>query len=246
MINLRILANKTNLYNNTDFLQKTSKSPQYLEGVGFSIAITKDNKFVVFSPVTDNQATIQTITSKNLEELKHLDLLTLDDALLFYKERNSKLKIFLNLLPSTIPITSEEGLEALKNINENYVSYLLETLTSYQSLNLYIGSSNVSLIQLLKKENISWKLGVVLFGGNMNYIDVDFYLFGTGLLNDEIFKQQLDLKKEVMLYLGTASDLSTTYEFFRGEKSTALAQSIFDELLFLNDYPDIFYKIFKE
>lgn len=246
MINLRILANKTNLYNNTEFLQKTSKPMQYLDGVGFNIAITKDNKFVVFSPISDNQTTIQTITNKNLQELKYLDLLTLDDALKFYQRKNSKLKIFLNLIPSKIPITSEEGLEALKNINENYASNLLKLLTPYTSLNLYLGSSNISLINILKTQKIVWKLGVVLYGGNMNYIDVDFYVFGTGLLSGEIFKQQLDLKKEVMLYIGTADDLSRTYEFFRGETSTALANEIFDQILFLNDYPELFFKLFQD
>ena len=79
----------------------------------------------------------------------------------------------------------------------------------------------------------------------MNYIDADFYVFGTGLLSDEIFNQQLEQNKEVILYLGTANDLSTTYEFFRGEKSTALANSIFDKILFLNDYPELFFKLFS-
>lgn len=242
---MRILANKTNLYNNTDFLQKSIEESATLEGVGFNVAITKDNQFVIFSPVSDNQTTIQTITSKNLKELESLDLLTLKDILIFYQGKKSKLKIFLNLLPSTIPVTSEESLMALKNINENYAKYLLEILLPYQDLNLYLGSVNASLIKLLKNAKIPWKKGIVLFGGNMNYIDTDFYVFGTGLLNDEIFNQQLQLNKEVMLYLGTASDLSTTYEFFRGEKSTALAHTIFERILFLNDYPDLFFKLFS-
>ncbi len=242
---MRILANKTNLYNNLDFLQQSTEEENNLEGVGFNVAITKDNQFVIFSPVSDNQTTIQTITSKNLNELEHLDLLTLKDTLDFYQNKKSKLKIFLNLLPSTIPITSEKSLLALKGINENYAKNLLDIIRSYQTLNLYLGSVNASLIELLKVQNISWKTGIVLFGGNMNYIDVDFYVFGTGLLSEEIFNQQLELKKEVILYLGTASDLSTTYEFFKGEKSTALAHSIFDQIMFLNDYPDLFLKIFS-
>lgn len=243
---MRILANKTDLYNNIDFLQKSTEENKNLDGVGFNVAITKDNQFVIFSPVSNNQTTIQTITSKNLKELESLDLLTLNDTLSFYQGKKSKLKIFLNLLPSTIPITSEESLMTLKNINENYAKYLLEILRPYQNLNLYLGSVNASLIQLLKVENSSWKLGIVLFGGNMNYIDTDFYVFGTGLLSDEIFSQQLELNKEVMLYLGNANDLSVTYEFFKGEKSTALAHSIFEKILFLNDYPDLFFKLFSD
>lgn len=242
---MRILANKTNLYNNTDFLQKTKEKIKYLEGVGFNVAITKDNEFVIFSPVTDNQTTIQTITNKNLKELTYLDLLTLKDILLFYQKNKSTMKIFLNLLPSSIPITSEESLLTLKNINDNYASHLLEVLRPYPDLNLYIGSVSASLIQLFKKLPQNWKTGIVLFGGNINYIDVDFYVFGTELLNDKIFKQQLDLAKEVILYLGTANDLTVAYEYFRGEKATALASSIFNSILFLNDYPELFFKIFS-
>ncbi len=245
MINLKILANKTDLYNNKEFLQKTSQKIKYLEGVGFNIAITKDNQFVIFSPVSNNQATIQTITNKNLKELTSLDLLTLNDALSFYQQRGSQNKIFLNLLPATIPIVSEESLEDIKNINKNYVKYLLKSLKPYENLNLYLGSVNSSLMQLLESENIPWKKGIVLFGGNLNYIDVDFYVFGTELLNGEIFSQQLKLNKEVILYLGDANDLLIAYQFFRGETATALANSIFDEILFLNDYPELFLKLFS-
>ncbi len=242
---MQILANKTDLYNNTEFLEVTSKPIKDLEGVGFNVAITKDNQFVIFSPVTDNQTTIQTITNKNLEELTHLDLLTLKEALTFYKKQKSSHKIFLNLLPTTIPVTSEENLLALKNINTNYIEHLLNELNSYQDLNLYLGSVNVSFIELLKTKNIPWKKGIVLFGGNLNYIDVDFYVFGTGFLSDEIFHQQLQLNKEIIVYLGTANDLTLTYNFFKGEKSTALSNSIFNQILFLNDYPELFYKIFS-
>lgn len=245
MINLKILVNKTDLYNNAEFLKKTSQKIKYLEGVGFNIAITKDNQFVVFSPISNNQATIQTITNKNLKELTYLDLLTLKDVLTFYQQKQSQNKIFLNLLPSTIPITSEESLETIKNINQNYTKHLLETLKPYENLNLYLGSVNASLMQLLKSENMPWKKGIVLFGGNLNYIDVDFYVFGTELLNAEIFNQQLKSNKEVILYLGDANDLTIAYKFFRGETSTALANSIFDDILFLNDYPELFFKLFS-
>ena len=246
MINLKILVNKTDLYNNAEFLQKTSQKLKYLEGVGFNVAITKDNQFVIFSPVSNNQATIQTISNKNLKELTSLDLLTLNDVLAFYQERKSQIRIFLNLLPSGIPITSEESLEMLKSINENYITYLLNTLKPYENLNLYLGSVSASLIGLLKAQKTPWKNGIVLFGGNINYIDVDFYVFGTELLSDVIFKQQLDLKKEVIVYLGNANDLTIAYEFFRGETATALASSIFDEIFFLNDYPELFVKLFSK
>lgn len=246
MIKLKILANKTDLYNNIDFLKKSVKMKSPLEGVGFNIAITKDNKFVVFSPVSDNQTTIQTIANKNLNELKSLDLLTLDYILSFYKAEKYRFKIFLNLIPSSIPITSEESLEALKNINNNYIENLLKAIAPYQDLNLYLGSISDSLINLLKEKKSFAKLGIVLFGGNLNYSDVDFYLFGTGLLSDEIFKQQLDLKKEVMVYVGTSNDLSLVYEHFKGEKSTALANEIFDQILFLNDYPELFFRLFSK
>lgn len=242
---MKIFANKTNLYNNMEFLENTVKASKPLEGVGFNVAITKDNNFVIFSPVLNNQTTILTIANKNLNELASLDLLTLDYVLKFYDEYNTTLKIFLNLLPSSIPINSEESLNALKDINRNYAVNFLEIINKYPNLNLYIGSVNSSLVQLLKGKSLKHKLGIVLFGGNLNYIDVDFYVFGTGFLNDEIFKQQLNLGKEVMLYVGTSNDMYITYEYFRGEKSTALAQNIFNDIYFLNDYPVLFIKLFS-
>lgn len=242
---MKIFANKTNLYNNNDFLISSVKQ-ENLSGVGFNLAMTKDNKFMIFTPAFNNQATIQTIASKNLNEIENLDILTLDYILEFYTKNKTNLKIFFNLLPATIPVTSEETLETLKNINNNYVFHLTKALENYQNLNIYLGSINSNLIQLLKSKNLKQKLGIVLFGGNLNYMDVDFYVFETALLSDQIFKQQLDLGKEIILYIGTINDLNTTYEHFKGEKSTALAGSIFNQIYFLNDYPELFFNLFKE
>ena len=76
---MKILAHKSNLYNNKNFIESVNKL-EGLTGVMLDIVMTKDKKILVFSPVTANKITINTIQNNNLSELTYYDILTLDDA----------------------------------------------------------------------------------------------------------------------------------------------------------------------
>ena len=93
---MKIIAHKSNLYNNKTFIESVN-SIEGLTGVMLDIVMTKDKQVLVFSPVTTNKITINTIQNNNLSELTYYDILTLDDALNMLN--NFKGKIIINLLP---------------------------------------------------------------------------------------------------------------------------------------------------
>ena len=93
---MKIIAHKSNLYNNKTFIESVN-SIEGLTGVMFDIVMTRDKQVLVFSPVTTNKITINTIQNNNLSELTYYDILTLDDALNMLN--NFKGKIIINLLP---------------------------------------------------------------------------------------------------------------------------------------------------
>ena len=67
---MKILAHKSNLYNNKNFIESVNKL-EGLTGVMLDIVMIKDKKILVFSPVTTNKITINTIQNNNLSELTY-------------------------------------------------------------------------------------------------------------------------------------------------------------------------------
>ena len=113
---MKIIAHKSNLYNNKTFIEGINNI-EGLTGVMLDIVMTKDKQVLVFSPVTTNKITINTIQNNNLEELTYYDILTLDDALSMLN--NFKGKIIINLLPLNEALLIEDYQKVVSN-NLNY------------------------------------------------------------------------------------------------------------------------------
>ena len=57
---MKIIAHKSNLYNNKTFIEGIN-SIEGLTGIMLDIVMTRDKQVLVFSPVTTNKITINTI-----------------------------------------------------------------------------------------------------------------------------------------------------------------------------------------
>ena len=77
---MKIIAHKSNLYNNKTFIESVN-SLDGLTGVMLDIVMTRDKQVLVFSPVTTNKITINTIQNNNLSELTYYDILKLYESL---------------------------------------------------------------------------------------------------------------------------------------------------------------------
>lgn len=109
---------------------------------------------------------------------------------------------------------------------------------------MYLHSDSRSLLEIIKKEKIDTKLGFQIVGFDLNYIDVDYYVFTTDMLNLPLIKQQIDLNKEVMIYIENEYDVSYLYDLFKGKEKNDLSIFISNHINLIGKYPAILNKIF--
>ena len=64
------------------------------------------------------------------------------------------------------------------------------------------------------------------------------------MLNFPLIKQELDLKKEVVIYIGNDYEMSLVYDLLFGSKKDKLANDIKDKISLMGNYPDLLQKTF--
>lgn len=232
---MMIIAHKSNLYNNKNFIEAVNNL-EGLTGVMLDIVMTKDKKVLVFSKVTTNKITINTIQNNNLSELQYYDILSLDDALMLLK--NFKGKIIINLLPLNEALLIDDYQKVVAD-NLNYTEEVKKIIDRYLYLNIYICSSSYNLLYQITKIFINNQKGVILDENSGSYIDVDFYIFIPSMLNEKIMKEQLKLNKEVMIIMEDADDIAIVLGFLEKNKTNK------DNYQYITNHAKVFYNTIK-
>ncbi|HIS38015.1 MAG TPA: hypothetical protein IAB45_00695 [Candidatus Onthousia faecavium] len=232
---MMIIAHKSNLYNNKNFIEAVNNL-EGLTGVMLDIVMTKDKKVLVFSKVTTNKITINTIQNNNLSELQYYDILSLDDALMMLK--NFKGKIIINLLPLNEALLIDDYQKVVAD-NLNYTEEVKKIIDRYLYLNIYICSSSYNLLYQITKIFINNQKGVILDENSGSYIDVDFYIFIPSMLNEKIMKEQLKLNKEVMIIMEDADDIAIVLGFLEKNKTNK------DNYQYITNHAKVFYNTIK-
>ena len=232
---MKIIAHKSNLYNNKTFIEKVN-SLERLTGVMLDIVMTKDKKVLVFSRVTNNKITINTIQNNDLSELIYYDILTLEDALTMLN--NFKGKIIINLLPLNEALLVEDYQKVVSN-NLSYTEEVKKVTDKFPNLNIYVCSSSYNLLYQIIRIFINNKKGVILSENSGNYIDVDFYIFVPSMLNEKIMAEQLSIGKEVMLIMEGADDISIVINFLENNRNNK------ENYQYITNHAKIFYYSFN-
>lgn len=210
----------------------------YLDGIALNIVKTKDNVLVVINLSSQSSTFVKTISSNEVVNLKGFEMIPLLEIMTYLDKIGYKKKVILNIIPyQPIRLTEDEN----KLLVEEYKQYAknLKEMTENSNLDIYIHSISRTLVNFLKHENIKAKLGFAFGGFDLNYIDVDYYLFTVDMLNFPLMKQQLDNNKEVIIYIGTEYELSYVYDISRGNKMTKLTDEVFKNTYLMGDYPEI-------
>ena len=232
---MMIIAHKSNLYNNKNFIEAVNNL-EGLTGVMLDIVMTKDKKVLVFSRVTTNKITINTIQNNNLSELLYYDILGLDEALTMLKD--FKGKIILNLIPLNEALLIDDYQKVVAD-NLNYTEEVKKVVSKYPSLNIYVCSSSYNLLYQITKIFVNNKKGVILDENSGSYIDVDFYIFIPSMLNEKIMREQLSLNKEVMIIMEDADDITIVLEFLEDNMTNK------DNYQYITNHAKIFYNIMR-
>ncbi len=232
---MMIIAHKSNLYNNKNFIEAVNNLAG-LTGVMLDIVMTKDKKVLVFSRVTTNKITINTIQNNNLSELQYYDILSLDEALSMLKD--FKGKIIINLIPLNEALLIDDYQKVVAD-NLNYTEEVKKVVSKYPYLNIYICSSSYNLLYQITKIFVNNKKGVILDENSGSYIDVDFYIFIPSMLNERIMREQLSLNKEVMIIMEDADDITIVLEFLEDNMTNK------ENYQYITNHAKIFYNIMR-
>ena len=228
---MMIIAHKSNLYNNKNFVESVNQL-EGLAGIMLDVVMTKDKQVLVFSRVTTNKITINTIQNNNLNEISYYDILTLEDALTMLE--NFKGKIIINLLPLNEALLIEDYQKVVDN-NLRYTEVVKTITDKFVHVNIYICSSSYNLLYQIIRVFPNDKHGVILDENSGSYIDVDFYIFVPNMLDERIMSEQLSLKKEVMIMMEDCDDLSIVLSFLEDNRNNK------ENYQYITNHAKIFY-----
>lgn len=208
MINLKIIAKKEGVYNYEAFINQSIES-DYITGIFLEITVTKDKEVLIFSPVDSNYTSIGSIQNNTLGTIKQQSTVLLDGLLQTLD--NYKKKIFLQLLPFDSIVITDKNFEQIAQYYEGFVNIVLKIIAKYPNLDISICSTNHSVLYHLLNKKTKYKIGMIFAPENLNYMDVDYYVFDGTNINTVLINELFNQNKDVMIRLGEHTDISDVY-----------------------------------
>ncbi len=242
---MNLIIQKSIKYNMQDFFNKVIDL-DFVDGISMNVGVTKDDEIVIFNLSSGNDELVKSIYSNTYTELKNLELVMLEDVLNYLNNIKYKGRVMLNIIPLEHKCITEEETKALMEKIKKFINNLESLLKDKTNLHMYLHSTSRNLITLLKNKGLKASIGFAVTTTDLNYIDTDYYVFAYEMINLILIKQELDLKKEVYLYLGSAYEMSSIFDYLRGDKATPLARELYDKLNLIGDYPDTMKKTFLD
>lgn len=191
-------ASTKNVANNTlDAIYLGLNAP-YIDGFKFKLYLTKDKEIITLSD------DIVELYTKGLNEI---DDYTLKDFLLFnvgskvQKQQIVTLRQILYVFQNTNKYLILELADQKEN-NALFTDLVLNMIRSYSnSINIYLESENVEIVEYLKSTDNSYPIGIRVTENSRDnwYIDVDFYDINTTLLDDFNIREKVEENKLIMI-----------------------------------------------
>lgn len=241
---MKLIIQKGEKYTNEDFFKQVIHY-EYIDGITLNVAKTNDDVLVVFNLASSSNVLIKNIYESSYQQLKNLEVISLETVIRYLSQINYPKKILLNLIPyKLMQLTEEQN----KLLIEEYKTYARLLKNCLQDINLQIGIHSVSrsLLEFVRKSNITTSFGFAVVGYDLNYIDVDYYIFTVDMLNLPLIKQQIGLGKDVIIYIQNDFELSFIYDMFLGAKKTDLTKEIYKDVHLMGNYPEVLKKTFDK
>lgn len=191
-------ASTKNVANNTlDAIYLGLNAP-YIDGFKFKLYLTKDKEIITLSD------DIVELYTKGLNEI---DDYTLKDFLLFnvgskvQKQQIVTLRQILYVFQNTNKYLILELADQKEN-NALFTDLVLNMIRGYSnSINIYLESENVEIVEYLKSTDNSYPIGIRVTEESTDnwYIDVDFYDINTTLLDDFNIRDKVKENKLIMI-----------------------------------------------
>lgn len=240
---MNLIIQKNSKYVLPEFFSKIINY-DYIEGISLNVVKTNDNVLVVINLSTSETSYLKTIYSNSFVNLKGFEMIPLSEVMKYLKRINYKKKVFLDIIPYQPTKLTEEQNKLLTTEYKEYAALLKDVIGDDNILDIYIHSISRTLIDFIRYEEINAKFGFALVGFDLNYIDLDYYVFTVEMLNLPLIKQELEQNKMIIIYVGTEYELSYLYDIFKGDKKTYLTEEIFKNIYIMGDYPEILKEVF--
>ena len=229
---MKILFYNNILYDVETFNKQVLQNPN-VDGIVMNVVMTKDGKMIIVI-FSDEGVIVQGLENYTYEQTKEDAFILLDEVL----SLNINKRVLINA------IISPQYLN-YKDI-ERYTTNLTDIINRHQNVDVSVFSVSYPLITALKPKLIKNKIGVLLNPNNATYVDVDFYIFPSILLNTSILNQQFRNGKELMILLQSFGDLNSLNNFFTDETNkNQLSRQLINSISVLTRYPDITYNTIK-
>lgn len=241
---MRIIFQKSNNLNTYDFFSESMKKDS-VTAVTFNITYTKDKEIVVFNTSSVGDAVTNTINNSTFNALQGYEIFLLDELLNELTKNKFNKEIYINLVYSNPSILSDDNIKEITLGLNNYVDELKKIVSKYPILKMAFHSSSRNLVTILKDKMTNEKIGIVISGDDLTFIDVSYYIILASDLSDIIVDTLLKNNKEVNIYISTEYYISYVYQHYLGEKSTPELQEKFKKLGIVTIYPEIISKVFN-
>ncbi len=205
---MNIVLYKDTFYNSMEMYNELS-TQEYLDGIIVSLSMTKDGIILVYNFSIEGSTYVRSVQNQNFNELKENSFQTLNDFLNLYK--NCQKNIIFNLVGTPNQMDKP-------NRNEQFVKNFKEIIKNYTQLNLYVSSAYDDIITYIIKYLDNVKKGMLVYEGNLNYYDVDFYIVSDEIFDTEVVAQQIKFEKEIMIKLNSCDSIKNILDEFKKNK----------------------------
>lgn len=242
---MKIIAQKSDILNSYNFF-KQALSNEKIDGISLNVAYTKDNELVIFNTQLLNAAIINTIENSDISELQNYEIIKLDEILESLEKQNMEKDIYLNIIPFKTGIINDKNINQVTNRINEYLNKLKTIVNNHQNLKINIHSISRNFVTIIKQKITNHRIGFVVSGEDMTFIEIDYYIIQSNLINDNIINQLLNQNKEVLIYIQSDYYLSYVYDHYLGENSTLYLQNTSKKLNIITNYPEIVNKLFNQ
>ena len=212
-------------------------STDYIDGVALDIAYTIDDVFIMYDRdslllTTQGKGYFQTSTYNDLlhynigTKVLNARVVTLKETLEVYKNSNKLLILGL----------SYQGAKT-----EQYTYQILELISQYPNINIYLKSADREILNILKNTPSKARIGVIINDNNRDEInnDYDFYVINDYGVNKDLILKKMNANKDIMTELiQYPNDLINAYYTY--------GKYILFKLFIIAKEPKALYDTFKE
>lgn len=191
-------ASTKNVANNTLDAIYLGLKASYIDGFKFKLYLTKDKEIITLS---DDIVEIYTKGVNEIDDYSLKEFLLFNVGSNVQKQQIVTLRQILYVFQNTNKYLILELADQKVN-NALFTDLVLNMIRSYSnSINIYLESENVEIVEYLKSTDNSYPIGIRVTENSRDnwYIDVDFYDINTTLLDDFNIREKVEENKLIMI-----------------------------------------------